>query len=75
MDDTSPEIKKILQQKYAAMSPNERLMIGFSMFEAARTLVLASFPAQLAEEDKKRKLCERFYGKALAEQVYGSKDV
>jgi hypothetical protein len=71
MTDTSPEIAFMVQQRYAAMSPTERFMIGIQMFETARTIVLASLPAHLSEHERRRQLCERFYG-ALADQAYGS---
>ena len=32
------------------------------MFEAARNMILASFPAGLSEIEIRRRLCERLYG-------------
>lgn len=45
-------------------------MIGVSMFETARAIVLASLPAGLSAEDLRRKLCERLYPE-LAAEAYG----
>lgn len=72
MDDTSPHIKKLLHERYMSLSGEERLMMGMEMFEAARALVLASFPKDLSEQEVRKRLCERFYGKKLADKVYGA---
>ena len=69
MDDTTVEVKRYVSERYARMSGAERVMIGNRMFESARTLVLASLPGGLSEQERRRLLCERFYG-ALAEKAY-----
>lgn len=71
MNDTSPEIAEMLRRWYRKMSAVERFMIGVQMFDTARTIVLASLPAGLSEEERRRRLCERFYGD-LAKHAYGS---
>jgi hypothetical protein len=48
-----------------AKSGAERFRIGVEMFEAARRMALASFPADLSEEERKRRLFERLYGVPL----------
>lgn len=70
MPDTSPEIAEMMRQRYAAMSPIDRLEIGARMFESARAMVLASLPKTLSAEEVRRRLCERFYG-SLADEVFG----
>jgi len=45
-----------------ARSGAERLAMGSRMFDVARAMVLASFPAGLSEIEVKRRLCERLYG-------------
>lgn len=70
VNDTSPEIERMARSRYAAMQPVERFMIGMSMFESARAMVLASRPAGLSAEDLRRKLCERLYPE-LAAHAYG----
>lgn len=69
MDDTTVEVKRYVRARYAQMSGAERVLIGDRMFETARTLVLASFPPNLTEPERRRRLCERFYG-ALASEAY-----
>ncbi len=62
MNDTTPEIARIMREKTMALSGNERLKMGSGMFEAARAMVLASFPRDLPEIEVKRRLCMRLYG-------------
>ena len=61
MNDTSPEIERMVRKRYAEMEPVERLLIGVSMFEAARAIALASFAPGLSPLDLRRQLCERLY--------------
>jgi len=70
MNDTSPEIARMVHERYAKMQPVERFLIGVSMFETARAIVPASFPVDLSPEKLRRKLCERLYPE-LAARVYG----
>ncbi|MFN0313881.1 MAG: hypothetical protein ACKVQA_02415 [Burkholderiales bacterium] len=62
MNDTSPEIGRMVRDRYAAMSPQERVRIGAEMFDTARSIVIASFPPNLTEKERRRMLCQRFYG-------------
>ena len=62
MNDTSPEIEKIVRDRLLARSGAERLMMGSRMFDAARAMVLASFPEGLSEIETKGRLCRRLYG-------------
>jgi hypothetical protein len=68
--DTSPAVENFLRERYAELSGAERIAMGASMFETARTIVLASFPPGLPPQEVRRRLCERFYG-TLAARVYG----
>ena len=62
MNDTPCEIAQMVREKLMARPGAERLMMGSRMFEAARTMILASFPAGLSEVEIRRRLCERLYG-------------
>ena len=62
MNDTSPEIQEKVRQMMMARSGEERFMMGASMFNTAREIVLASFPKNLSNVELKRRLFERFYG-------------
>lgn len=67
MNDTSPEIERMVRERYAAMQPIERFLIGVSMFESARAIILASLPAGLSPVELRRRLCERLYPELAAE--------
>jgi hypothetical protein len=70
--DTTPEVEKMVPERYLAMTPVERFLIGVQMFETARSMALASFPREISAEEIRRRLCERFYG-ALAREAFGER--
>ena len=70
MNDTIPEMELLVRERYLAMTPAERFLIGVQMFETARAMALASFPAGLSIDEMRRRLCERLYGD-LARKAYG----
>jgi len=61
MQDTSPEIEKIFREKIIALSPQERVLMGISMFETAREIVLSSLPKDLSVTERNVKFFLRFY--------------
>lgn len=62
MNDTAPEIARIVRDRLLALSGAERVRMGSQMFDDARKVVLASLPDGLSELEIKRHLCQRFYG-------------
>ena len=70
MNDTSPEIEAFLKARYAAMSGSQRALMALQMFETAQRIVLSSLDPALSERDRRRELCRRFYGEALAREVF-----
>ena len=62
MNDTTPEIAAIVRERLLSRTGAERVVMGSRMFDVARTIALASFPSDLSEIEKKRRLCERLYG-------------
>jgi hypothetical protein len=48
------------------MSPEERFLIGVSMFETARAIAPSSMPAGLPPGELRRSLCERCYPELAA---------
>ena len=62
MNDTPPEIARKVRELLLARSGAERLIMGSQMFEVARAMVLASFPAGLSAVEVRRRLCQRLYG-------------
>ena len=71
MNDTSPEIERRFRQMIMSRSGAERLIMGASMFDAARAIVLASLPKDLPEEDLKQKVFERTYGAPMEDFLSG----
>lgn len=70
MNDTSPKIQEIVRERMLAVSASERFMMGSRMFDAARAMILASFPPNLSEIEKKTRLCERLYGKEVDVEAF-----
>jgi hypothetical protein len=62
MNDTPPEIAGLVRERLLARSGAERVLMGSRMFDAARAIVLASFPPGLSEIEIKGRLCERLHG-------------
>ena len=62
MNDTPPEIERMFREKLMARSGEERFVMGALMFDAARAMILASFPPGLSQAEVRRRLCERIYG-------------
>ena len=69
MNDTAPDVAAYLRERYAAMAPEERFLIGIRMFDSARAFVEASIPAESTDLQRRRAICRRFYP-ALAEEVF-----
>ncbi|HYE71706.1 MAG TPA: hypothetical protein VEF04_00185 [Blastocatellia bacterium] len=65
MNDTSPEIEKLFREMIMARSGAERVQMGTEMFEAARKIILASFPPGLSQDEIRRRLFERIYAEEL----------
>lgn len=61
MNDKDPMIQKMLGERYQKMTGEERLKIGFSMYDTARAIVLSSLPQDLSSEDRAVQLFLRFY--------------
>jgi hypothetical protein len=65
MTDTSPEIAELVRQKLMARSSEECFLMGVWMFDAARDMVLASLPSGLSQEELRRQLFQRLYGRPM----------
>ena len=59
--DTSPEVARLVAERFRSISGRELFMIGVHMFEAARALAMASLPSRISEQERRRHLCARFY--------------
>lgn len=70
MNDTTPEIAELVRQRLLARTGAERITMGSRMFDAARAIVLSSFPIGLSEIEVKARLCERLYGNEVDVQGF-----
>ncbi len=61
MTDTPASVENMVREKLMARSGEERFVMGALMFDAAREMILASFPPGLTEAELKRRLFERLY--------------
>jgi hypothetical protein len=65
MTDTDPEIAAIIHQRLMALTGSDRFMMGIRSCEAARQMVLASFPPALSDAERRRLYFQRVYGEPL----------
>jgi hypothetical protein len=65
VNDTPPEIERMVRDKIMARSGEERFIMGAQMFESAREMVKASLPKGLSETEQRRLLFKRIYGKEI----------
>jgi len=65
VNDTAPEIKRMVREKMMALSGEERFIIGAQMFESAREMIKASLPPGLSKTEQRRELFKRIYGREL----------
>ena len=69
MQDTTPEFRRLVQERFARMTPEQRVLACTGMFDTARAMVEASLPEGLDPVERRFRLCERFYG-SLAVRAY-----
>ena len=71
MKDTAPEIESLFYQMIMEKSGEERLMMGFSMFDMARMQVEAGIRANKPNADRqeiRREIFLRFYGQEFSDE-------
>lgn len=68
MNDTTESIAAAMSNKFRKKSSQERLRMGFAMFDAAKTMMLASLP-NLSATEKRKMLFLRLYGNELESQI------
>ena len=66
MQDTTPEFRKLMEEGYASMAPEERVRVCTEMFDTALALASASMPEGLDPAEQRFRLCERLYGDLAA---------
>jgi hypothetical protein len=58
-----------MRERFRALPPATRVRMCAEMFETARRIVEASLPAGLSAEERRYRLCRRFYGE-LADRAF-----
>ena len=74
MTDTPPEIERMVRQWIMNRSGEERFIMGAEMFDAAVTMIRASFPLGLSVVEEKRRLYMRLYGDLVKKSDGGLPD-
>ncbi len=72
MNDTSPRAEKLMRELLMKRSGEERLRMGFSMYDAARAILEAGLRAEGLVEgtvEWRRRFLERMYGDELRPEV------
>jgi len=67
VNDTSDTVARLVSERYAAMTPEERMRIAAAMYETARAIVESSLPDGLTREQRRYAVAKRFYGDELPE--------
>ena len=65
MNDTSAAVEQLVSERYASMTPEQRMRVAASMYETARSIVESSLPSGLTIEQKRYAVAKRFYGDEL----------
>jgi hypothetical protein len=69
MNDTSPDIERMVAAHYAAMSPFERMSVVVSMRQTAIAIIESSLPGNLTREQRRYATVKRLYGSELPESA------
>jgi hypothetical protein len=69
MSDTSPEFQKMVDNRYRAMSPDQRVRLCSQMYDTARQIVESSLPPGLTREERRLAIARRFYAGELPEEA------
>ena len=70
MNDTEPEIARLVRQRMLERSGTERIMMGSEMFDLAKAMILASLPPGLTPLEIKEQLCRRLYGDEIDVEAF-----
>ena len=65
MEDTTPEIRRLVYQTVMARTEEERFIMCAEMFETAKAFARMNMPEGLSAEEEKRFIFERIYGEPM----------
>ena len=77
LDDTSPDARRVQHERYASMSPAEKLRLMSELTLAANRLALAGLAARHPGESREQlllRLARLRLGDDLVDRVYGAGD-
>lgn len=69
MTDTTATVAKLVAERHAAMTAEERMCAAASLFETARAIIASSLPAGLTREQRRYAIVKRLYGDELPERA------
>ena len=69
MNDTTPEMERMVTERYRQMSVDERIRIASSMFETARKIVDSSLPDGMSRKERRLAWARRLYAGELPEKA------
>jgi hypothetical protein len=67
MNDTTPEMERMVTERYRRMTPIQRMKIASSMFETARAIIESSLPLNLTGKERRLAFARRLYAGELPE--------
>jgi hypothetical protein len=65
VNDTSPEMERMITERYKLMTPDQRMKIASSMFETARAIIESSLPLTLTRRERRLAFARKLYGGEL----------
>jgi hypothetical protein len=65
VNDTSPEMERMVTERYKLMTPGQRMRIASSMFETARAIIESSLPVTLTRRERRLAFARRLYAGEL----------
>ena len=69
MNDTSPEMERIVNERYRQMSADQRMRMASSMFETVRKIIESSLPAEMGRKERRLAWARRLYEGELPEKA------
>lgn len=69
MNDTTATVARLVDERYRAMTPEERLRVAAGMYETARAIIESSLPVGLTGAERRLAVARRFYGEEVPEAV------
>jgi hypothetical protein len=67
MNDTTPEMERMVTERYRRMTPIQRMKIASSMFETACAIIESSLPLNLTGKERRLAFARRLYAGELPE--------